>query len=177
MPATLNAPFPNDAAANRALLNRWRHYRLRDGEAPPIIRNDPHDALAACALRAIGYTHHNNELTPRGEFAMVTEQQPLIEIVACSPAIVFFRVIVAPRALTPLFGVRPSRIGSAWLAAQMAMCLGSTPRARRRWRMAARRFLRAPAIRDKVVAKMRRLPSLPFKRFRPEGFPVYVFIP
>lgn len=62
------------AAANRALIARWRRYRLNGPDAILPLARCPHHVLAAEVLRKVGFTNNAERLTESGVLAVLEDR-------------------------------------------------------------------------------------------------------
>lgn len=161
-------PTLSPAAANRALIARWRHYRLNGpaGLPPRII--GPADELAAEALRKIRFTDNGDQLTVYGISAVCDGVQPLLEFVLNERQIIGYNVLVVPRAFMPMFAVPVFRIATVWWFVRQALMGHVVGELKKRWLRYARNFLRYPVIQAKSLRKLERLPNVPIHRVAPD---------
>jgi hypothetical protein len=161
-------PTLSPAAANRALIARWRHYRLDGPDAVPPRATGPCDELAAEALRKIRFADDGDQLTEYGISAVLDQVQPLLEFVLLEREIVGFNVLVVPRAFMPMLGIPVSPIATVWWYVQQALQGRNMGRWKARWRGFARAFLGHPVVRAKSLRVLERLPDVPMRRAVPD---------
>lgn len=160
-------PTLSPALANRALIARWRHYRLHGPDAAPPRITGPADELAAEALRKIHFADDADQLTEYGISAVLEHVQPLLEFVLLEREIVGYNVLVVPRAFLPMLGVPFFRIATVWWYVQQVLDGRDMGRRKKRWLACARSFLAHPEVRSQRLWKLQQLPNVPIHRFAP----------
>lgn len=163
-----NTPTLSPADANRALIARWRHYRLHGPDARPPFAWSPPDVLAAEVLRKVGFTDNAEQLTQSGVLAVLDEAQPLLEFVLIEREIIGYNVLAFPRALLPMLGVPVHRIATEWWYVQEARKGRPAGQLKDRWRGYARAFLGHPKVRDESLRVLYQLPDVPMRRAVPD---------
>ena len=155
-------------AANRALIARWRHYRLNGPDTVPPRASGPCDELAAEALRKIHFADDEDQLTEYGICAALDQVQPLLEFVLFEREIVGYNVLVVPRGFLPMLGVPFFRIATVWLYVQQALNGLDVGQQKARWLACARSFLAHPEVRSQRLWKLQQLSNVPIHRFAPD---------
>ncbi len=161
-------PTLSPAAANRALIARWRRYRLDGPDAHLPLTASPCDELAAEALRKIGFTDDAERLTLQGVTAVLDQAQPLFEFVLIEREIIGYNVLVVPRSFMPMLGVPDDRIATEWWYVQDAFKRRSVCGLKARWPEHARTFLRHPEVRAASLEVLKQLPNVPIDRCAPD---------